>query len=155
MISPDPYNELKFLGLLFISYILYQIGKFLSNSEMVHVQVSKAVQHLVGMTADALFLKKKMLSLPRYTMPKNVVQWSKAKMNSIFLAAIMEKRFHQLSFYLIKISQVLTELLIWTVFCSSDILMSKLGALPPAKAGGVWYVSIQIYYITYIVTMPE
>ena len=59
MISPDPYNELKFLGLLFISYILYQIGKFLSNSEMVHVQVSNAVQHLVGMTADALFLKKK------------------------------------------------------------------------------------------------
>ena len=49
----------------------------------------------------------------------------------------MEKRFHQLSFYLIKISQVLTELLIWTVFCSYDILMPKLGAFPQAKAGGV------------------
>ena len=138
MISPNPYYELKFLGLLFISYILYEIGKFLSNSEMVHVQASKALHHLVGMTVEALVLKKKCYLFPDTQWQKKVVQWSKAKINSIFLAAIMEKRFHQLSFYLIKISQVLTELLIWIVFCSCDILMPKLGAFPPAKAGGVW-----------------
>ena len=69
MISPNPYYELKLLGLSFISDILYEIGKFLSNSEMVHVQASKALQHVVGMTVEALVFKK-MLSLPRYTMAK-------------------------------------------------------------------------------------
>ena len=82
---------------------------------MVHVQASKALHHFIGMTVEALVLKK-MISFPRY---------------------IMAKRFHQLSFYLIKISQVLTELLIWIDFCSCDILMPKFGAFPPAKAGGV------------------
>ena len=104
---------------------------------MVYVQASKALHPLVGMTVEALVLKK-MLSLPRYTIAKKkgctVIQ-GQNQFN--FLAAIMEKRFHQLSFYRIKISQVLTELLIWTVFGSSDILIPKLGAFPPAKAGGV------------------
>ena len=36
---------------------------------MVHVQPSKALHNLVGMTVEALVLKK-MLSLPRYTMAK-------------------------------------------------------------------------------------
>ena len=137
MISPNPYNELKFLGSPFIAYILYQIEKFLPNSEMVHVQASKALHHLVGMTVEALVLKK-MISFPRYTMAKQGCKWFKAKINSIFLVVIMEKRFYQLFFYLIKNSQVLTELLIWIVFCSCDILMPKFGAFPPAKAGGVW-----------------
>ena len=138
MISPNPYNEIKFLGLSFIAYILYEIEKFLSNSEIVHVQASKALHHLVGMTVQAPVLKKKWYHFPDTRWQKKVVQWPKAKINSIFPVVIMEKRFHQLSFYLIKISQVLTELLIWIVFCSCDILMPKLGAFPPAKAGGVW-----------------
>ena len=46
-------------------------------------------------------------------MAKRVVQWSKAKINSCFLPAIMENRFHKLSFYFIRI---LTELLIWIFF---------------------------------------
>ena len=83
---------------------------------------------------------------------KKVVQWSKAKINPIFTVAIMDKRFHQLSFYLIKISQVLTELLIWIVFCYCDILMPKLGPFPPAKASRLWSVSTQIYYIACIIT---
>ena len=58
MISPNPYNEMKFLGLSFIAYILYQIEKFLSNSEIVHVQASKALHLLVGMTVEAPVLKK-------------------------------------------------------------------------------------------------
>ena len=137
MISPNPYYELKFLGSSFIAYILYQIEKFLSNSEMVHVQASKALHHLVGMTVEALVLKK-WYHFPDTQWQNKVVQWFKAKINSIFLVVIMEKRFYQLSFYLIKLSQVLTELLIWIVFCSCDILMPKFGALPPAKAGAVW-----------------
>ena len=58
MISPNPYNEMKFLGLSFIAYILYQIEKFFSNSEIVHVQASNALHHLVGMTVQAPVLKK-------------------------------------------------------------------------------------------------
>ena len=50
---------MKFLGLSFIAYILYEIEKFLSNSEIVHVQASKALHHLVGMTVQAPVLKKK------------------------------------------------------------------------------------------------
>ena len=61
---------MKFLGLSFIAYILYEIEKFLSNSEIVHVQASKALHHLVGMTVQAPVLKKKMISFPRYTMTK-------------------------------------------------------------------------------------
>ena len=49
---------MKFLGLSFIAYILYQIEKFLSNSEIVHVQASKALHLLVGMTVEAPVLKK-------------------------------------------------------------------------------------------------
>ena len=42
-----------------IKVIFQQIGKFLSNSEMVHVQATKVLHHLVGMTVEALVLKKK------------------------------------------------------------------------------------------------
>ena len=103
---------------------------------MVHVQPSKALHNLVGMTVEALVLKK-MLSLPRYTMAKKGCTVIQGQNQFNFFAAIMKKRFHQLSFYLIKISQVLTELLIWIVFCSCDILMPKLGPFPPAKARGL------------------
>ena len=82
MISPDPYNELKCLGLSFISYILQQISKFLSNSEIVRVQASKAFHHLVGMTVEALVLKK-CYNFPDTQWQKKVAQWSKTKINSI------------------------------------------------------------------------
>ena len=145
-----------------------KIGKFLSNSEMVHTQASKVLHHLVlvGMTVESLVLKKmpqgsikkKLLSrladFGRYrgagfevfcltgkicyvlksylptvsnflaTLAKRVVQ-QMAKINSRFLAALMENRFHKLCFYFIKIAQlswafyfikILTEVLIWIFF---------------------------------------
>ena len=129
MISPNPYNELKCLGLSFISYILQKFDKFLSNSEIVRVQGRNdsggSCSEKNAITSQIRNGKKRLYSDPR---PKLIQQ---------FLAAIMEKRFHQLFFYLIKISHVLTELLIWIVFCSCDILMPKLGPFPPAKAGGL------------------
>ena len=44
------------------------------------------------------------------TMAKRGVQWSKAKINSSFLAAIMENRFHRL--FILSFIKILTEVLI-------------------------------------------
>ena len=94
-------NELKFSGLSYLSYSNtvtdWQILiKFWDGSN-----ASLVLQHLVGMTVEAL--KKKCHNFLA-TMAKRFAQWSKAKINSSFLAAIMENRFHKLSFYFIKIS---------------------------------------------------
>ena len=70
---------------------------------MLHVQASKVLHHLVGMTVEALVLKKKKSYKFLATMAKRVVQWSKVKINSNLFAAIMENRFHKPSFYFIKI----------------------------------------------------
>ena len=103
---------------------------------MVHVQASKALHHLAGMAAETLVLKK-MLQLSRYTMTKKDCTVIQVQNQFNFSSGNNRKKFHQLSFYLIKILQALTELLIWIVFCSCDILMPKLVPFLPTKAGGV------------------
>ena len=108
----------------------------------------KSSYHLVRMTVEALVMRKCYNFLA--VMKKRVVQWYKAKINSSFLSAIMENRFHKLFFISLKYN--FQELFISSIYWLSYwygyffILMPKLGPFPSVKVAELWLLSTQIYY---------
>ena len=74
-----------------------------------------------NLTKSAKRVKSYLSTVPNFlpAMTKRVVQWSKARINSSFLAAIMENRFHKLYFYFFKILRWGIDMAIFLFWCQN------------------------------------
>ena len=61
------------------------MGKFLLSSEMVHVQASQALHHIVGMTVGALVLKKNAITSLLHNSKKRLYNDPRSKSIHFFL----------------------------------------------------------------------